>query len=611
MNNGRRHNSYYESENGTTRQDRYRTQSTPTRNSRQAYNDYESNGFDEPLFPNRNAADDDFEDIEPDEQFISHGAYSRSSTYSRKSDNRPTTYRGDSKASKHRSIIALSSAFILLNLILIGFIYISRTYAFIGSPPFNVVVARTSDTELDLSDSGLSEFKGLSKLHSLRFLDLRDLDISIDKYNEIECDVPSDCDIKWSVPLGTQTFDNDSIVVSFSDAVVDLSAIKYFDKINEISALNCTQYEELKELSLSMPDCRIKWQIPFNGSFYSSDTKALTLEDGTDPDEALRLKLFPQLATVDASGYTDYDTLFSLVNDLPSCSFSWTAKLADQTLKSTDTSVVLGEDSVSDIDKFITQLNHLPLLKRIDMCECALPESSMEKLCNAFPDRKFIWVVKFGSKDIRYWTLRTDATIFSTLNPSGGTPFDQDDFAPLFKYCTDLVALDLGHNSITDISSITNLKKLKFLILADNQISDISPLSELHDLEFLEIWSNSIKDVSPLTLLNNLKDIDLANNFVSDLTPLYAMTDLRSIRLDNGLSTAKVQRNPLSYDQLNQLGRALPDCHIEHLTPDGFPFYRNTPRYLGMKMAFTNYEKVISFNGYNDIKYADSFYKTK
>ena len=515
--------------------------------------------------------------------------------------------RGQKKPKKN-SAVPLLVALVLIFLVFIGALVVLKTYAFIGSPPFKVVVAKVTDTELDLRESQLTEFNGIDKLSDLKLLDMRGLPVSIDTYNDIRAEVPSDCDVKWSIPIGSNTFDSDTNVISFSDAQVDLSALTYFDKLDKVSAKGCTQYEQLKELSLSMPDCEFIWQIPFCGQTYPATTEELKLEKDTEATEAEKLKLFPNLAHVDASGFNDYETLFKLVEEMPYCSFYWTAKLADQKLSSTDTYVKLGKDSVTDVDKLIKQLSRLPLLKTVDMCDCGLSNKAMDKLIEAFPEKKFIWIVKFGSDKYRYWTLRTDATIFSTLNPSGGTTLDQKDFAPIFKYCTDLVALDLGHNSISDIKAITNLKKLKVLILADNQISDISPLAELHDLEFLEIWTNRISDVSPLASLDNLKDVDLANNYVSDLTPLYTMKDLRSIRLDNSLATESNKLNPLSYDQLNELGRALPDCHIEHLTTDGFPFYRNTPRYLGMKMAFTNYAHVISFNGTDDIKYDDSFY---
>ena len=57
----------------------------------------------------------------------------------------------------------------------------------------------------------------------------------------------------------------------------------------------------------------------------------------------------------------------------------------------------------------------------------------------------------------------------------------------VLKYCTDLQALDLGHQRITDLSVIGNyLKDLRILILADNKVSDVSPLANLKHLHYLQ-----------------------------------------------------------------------------------------------------------------------------
>ena len=58
----------------------------------------------------------------------------------------------------------------------------------------------------------------------------------------------------------------------------------------------------------------------------------------------------------------------------------------------------------------------------------------------------------------------------------------------VLKYCTDLQALDLGHQAITDISVIGDyLTQLRILILVDNKVNDLTPLSKLKHLHYLEL----------------------------------------------------------------------------------------------------------------------------
>ena len=150
----------------------------------------------------------------------------------------------------------------------------------------------------------------------------------------------------------------------------------------------------------------------------------------------------------------------------------------------------------------------------------------MEQLCNDYPNIKFVWMVRFVN-----WTVRTDAVMFSTLNSEGKSKYTQVDYAPLFKYCTDLVALDLGHSRITDISAIASLKKLRAVILMDNKITDISAFAELKDLEFIEMnATNRVKSVEPLKDLKNLKYINLWGSMgISDLSPLYNHENLKIV----------------------------------------------------------------------------------
>ena len=69
----------------------------------------------------------------------------------------------------------------------------------------------------------------------------------------------------------------------------------------------------------------------------------------------------------------------------------------------------------------------------------------------------------------------------------------------MLKYCTDLRALDIGHQAITDLSVIgEHLTELRVLIIADNKVTDLTPLSNLRHLHYLEFFVNRVSDLSPL-----------------------------------------------------------------------------------------------------------------
>ena len=119
------------------------------------------------------------------------------------------------------------------------------------------------------------------------------------------------------------------------------------------------------------------------------------------------------------------------------------------------------------------------------------------------------------------------------LNNKGITTLQEGDFDGL----TALTTLDLGYNSISDISTLQNLTNLTSLSLDDNSISDISTLQNLTNLTSLSLSSNSISDISPLEDLTNLTWLNLSDNSISDISPLEDLTNLTALFLsDNSIS---------------------------------------------------------------------------
>jgi Leucine-rich repeat (LRR) protein len=106
--------------------------------------------------------------------------------------------------------------------------------------------------------------------------------------------------------------------------------------------------------------------------------------------------------------------------------------------------------------------------------------------------------------------------------------------------CTNLAALTLIDNQISDVSELSSLNKLKVLNLAINQVTDLDPLSGLTGLEQLHLSQNQIQDITPLAGLSNLRQLRLGWNQIEDLSPLSGLVDLGSLDL-TGNSVADIE----------------------------------------------------------------------
>jgi len=98
--------------------------------------------------------------------------------------------------------------------------------------------------------------------------------------------------------------------------------------------------------------------------------------------------------------------------------------------------------------------------------------------------------------------------------------------------CKNLSYLQMGHQSISDISPVANLTKLSVLNFTQNRkISDITPLAELTELEWLNLDSNLITDISPLINLVKLKYLNLQINSVNSIDAISKLNELETLLL--------------------------------------------------------------------------------
>lgn len=252
-----------------------------------------------------------------------------------------------------------------------------------------------------------------------------------------------------------------------------------------------------------------------------TNTEHLDLRDAEIDVSLLdQLALLPQLQSVDLHGQPlSEDERIALANAFPEISFGWTVfydgEEYDSSLTEFDISgKKLTEDDLPEVKRAIEQF---PDLEIVNMSNCGLGNETLAKFRDQVRSAKVVWRVYLGSR----WSLRTDAVAFSVLIVHYDYPRMYSGNLEVLKYCRDLLALDLGHQSITDISGICEwLPELRLLILADNSIWDISPLTNLKHLHYLEVFLNRISDISPLAELHELVDVNISYNPISDITPL-------------------------------------------------------------------------------------------
>lgn len=469
-------------------------------------------------------------------------------------------------------------------------------YAFVGGKPVNL-----SASEFDFSGSGNVSAATVLRLKNPESINLKGCDISVDDYNRITEEFP-DCRILWSVPLGNAKFDSDSTSITLSDSAgitaEQISALKCAENLTTFDAAGLAFDTEclyaLGQLAKEMPECDFNWDIQIAGQTFPSDTAELVLSADVSESDMDLISCFTALEVVDVTA-VPAATFSAYADKLAESGIAWRVSMLGKDFLSTEAEIDMSGIKVTDLEAFAEQLVKLPTLKKLDMCDCGLSNEQMEVLLERYPEIKFVWYISFG----RWTNIRTDITCFSSLNHSQ-QPYNEDTYAPLFKYCTDLVALDLGHSSIKDITLISNLTKLQALILGDNFIKDISPLESLQDLEYLEIWTNSFRDISVLSKLPNLKDLNMTYcKNVTNFEPLFDLPSIEKIWIQGCYPGASVTK---------RLKETYPDCIFSFYAAPGAAHsngWCSHDRYKGIRQAFVNWKYVVNYTTWDNVEYQE------
>ena len=408
-----------------------------------------------------------------------------------------------------------------------------------------------------------------------------------------------DVHFRYTVHLDGGTFDSDADAldlsgVTFAGAQEAVDALSNFPNLTaaDLSGTGLSAADG-QAVAAALPELAVRYNVPLCGAVFASDAAELDLREAQVDAAALQagLACFSALeAVLLPDGALDDAALDALEAAYPDVLFSRQIEVLGHAVSTVDTELDVSGTKIEDVQQVEDALQLLPRLSKLVMCGCGLTDEQMAALCEAHPQVRFVWTVQIGPHEVR-----TDATGFSTANPSKYTNpnasdeynekvrttkrLQEGDLEPL-RYCTDLVALDLGHNYLTDadLEVIASLTKLEILILADNKITDISALSSLKELQYIELFMNRIEDVSPLAELTNLIDVNICNIGLTDLSPLYQMTWLE--RLWYGM-------NPASTEDEQALAAALPDCACNYTTRDETgEGWREHERYTWMRSFF-------------------------
>ncbi|MBR1654500.1 MAG: leucine-rich repeat domain-containing protein [Clostridia bacterium] len=291
-------------------------------------------------------------------------------------------------------------------------------------------------------------------------------------------------------------------------------------------------YEEKQRLMKEFPNYKYTGKVYYTvyGKKVLEDDTYLDLSDVQIDDNIIEnLSLLSNIKEVNLYNQAlSNNKKIELQEMFPNITFRWTVDIMDKNVDYSIESMDLSNRTIQDIEALKQSLKLLPNLKKLDMSNTNLTNEELGGLREQFQNIKIDWIVHLGK-----WSLRTDSVAFSVLIVDYNYKRMTSEDIQVLKYCTDLQALDLGHQAIEDISVIGEyLPNLRVLILADNKIKDISPLANLKHLHYLELFMNDITDATALQSCRELVDLNICFNYhFSDIQPILDLPLLERLWL--------------------------------------------------------------------------------
>ena len=403
--------------------------------------------------------------------------------------------------------------------------------------------------------------KNLKPFYSLKLVDLGSFEIEAKHASELNSAFPGvDLIYNTYVDMYGDRIPTDATDLDLSSKKIDdlgelVDALPYMDSLKSVNlGDNAIPHEEKEKAVAIKPGVKFGIVSTYEmfGQTVRDDAEALDLKGISDTSNMVEnLSLLTNLKTVDLKG-TKLDIGFQnlLVETFPSVKFSWDIDFDGKPFDSMCEEIDLTGAETVTVDLVRSALPLFPNLKRLDMSYCDATNEEMAKLREEHPEIEVVWTLTMGK-----WSLKTDAVAFSVLiYDYTHTRLTSNDIEVL-KYCTNLMALDLGHQAITDLSVIGEyLTELRVLILADNAVSNLWPLTNLKHLHYLELFVNWIYDVTPLGELKEMVDLNISYNpGISDISALLDLPLLERFWLES---------TNVSEEDVELLRKTYPDAKI-------------------------------------------------
>ncbi len=211
-------------------------------------------------------------------------------------------------------------------------------------------------------------------------------------------------------------------------------------------------FAHFDDVQSQLPGCEILWNVPFQGGRLPSGSRDVTVSSLTMEDAAILVGYFPELATVDATGCSDYEVLEVLQHNLLNAEVHYTVSLGAGSVAPDVTELYLPSDMYT-WDGLRENLRYLPQLTALELPKTELAYAQIRELRDVYPEIEISCTVELLGREYGEDTTQLDL--------SGMEAAQMEDFVRKLPMLPNLETVDLMGGQSASALTKEDVKRLQ------------------------------------------------------------------------------------------------------------------------------------------------------
>ena len=197
----------------------------------------------------------------------------------------------------------------------------------------------------------------------LETLDLRGQTIRVNHYRKLSEKMP-DCEIRWDIPFQDGVLENDVREITVTALTEkDVERLDYAEKLEIVHAEECRDYDALTQLRHRRPEVEVRYNVAFSAGSFAWDVETLLLNAVAEEDIQL-LKYLPNLKTAALeTGSYDRQTVEAFRSAVRDAGMEFGVVLGGEIISDTETALEITDMAEEELPL----LAYLPALKQLKL----------------------------------------------------------------------------------------------------------------------------------------------------------------------------------------------------------------------------------------------------